>query len=206
MVWPLFCVFHTLICIGIFFALCTLSPPPEVHMAIARPLLRIRPRMGAGSNFFGGTSQGAFRKQTCPTRSQASASERPDAGGMLAIRRQTGIKAEVDHRRWCREELDEARELLRKYSVEEVAKRLNRSPKALRSALQRRQLRVREIRCDCFSLESLAQTLHVRRSEVSAGLNKGGYRQRSPSGLIEASIGSRPKPSVRSTSTISKTC
>jgi hypothetical protein len=49
-----------------------------------------------------------------------------------------GIKAEVDHRRWHQEELDEARELLTKYSVEEVAKR---------------QLSVREIRCDCFSLE-----------------------------------------------------
>ena len=78
-----------------------------------------------------------------------------------------GIKAEVDHRRWHQEELDEARELLTKYSVEEVAKRLNRSAKALRNALQRRQLSVREIRCDCFSLESLAQVLHVRRSEVS---------------------------------------
>jgi hypothetical protein len=49
-----------------------------------------------------------------------------------------GIKAEVDNRRWQQEELDEARELLTKYSVEEVAKRLNRSAKALRNALQRR--------------------------------------------------------------------
>lgn len=31
-----------------------------------------------------------------------------------------GIKAEVDHRRWQQEELDEARELLTKYSVEGV--------------------------------------------------------------------------------------
>ena len=42
-----------------------------------------------------------------------------------------GIKAEFDHRRWGEEELDEARELLTKYSVEEVAKRLNRSAKAV---------------------------------------------------------------------------
>jgi hypothetical protein len=84
-----------------------------------------------------------------------------------------GIKAEVDHRRWHQEELDEARELLTKYSVEEVAKRLNRSPKALRSALQRRQLSVREIRCDCFSLAAVAQMLHVRRSEVSCWIEQG---------------------------------
>src|SRR5579863_9474832 len=84
-----------------------------------------------------------------------------------------GIKAEVDHRRWREEELDEARELLTKYSVEEVAKRLKRSAKALRNALQRRQLRVREIRCDCFSLAALAQMLHVRRSEVSCWIEQG---------------------------------
>lgn len=84
-----------------------------------------------------------------------------------------GIKAEVDHRRWRQEELDEARELLTKYSVEEVAKRLNRSAKALRNALHRRQLSVREIRCDCFSVESLAQVLHVRRSEIMSWIEQG---------------------------------
>ena len=84
-----------------------------------------------------------------------------------------GIKAEVDHRRWHQEELDEARELLTKYSVEEVAKRLNRSSKALRNAFQRRQLSIREIRCDCFSLESLAQVLHVRRSEIVCWIEQG---------------------------------
>lgn len=84
-----------------------------------------------------------------------------------------GIKAEVDHRRWQEEELDEARELLTKNSVEEVAKKLNRSPKALRSALHRRHLSVREIRCDCFSLESLAQVLHVRRGEIVGWIERG---------------------------------
>jgi hypothetical protein len=84
-----------------------------------------------------------------------------------------GIKAEVDYRHWHPEELDEARELLTKYSVEEVAKRLNRSPKALRSALHRRQLSVREIRCDCFSLGSLAHALHVRRGEIRHWIGQG---------------------------------
>ena len=84
-----------------------------------------------------------------------------------------GIKAEPDQRRWRDEELDEARELLTKYSVEQVAKKLNRSPKALRNALQRRQLSVREIRCDCFSLGSLARTLHVRRAEVRSWIEQG---------------------------------
>ena len=77
-----------------------------------------------------------------------------------------GIKAEPDNRRWLPEELDEARELLTKYSVEEVAKRLNRSTRAVWNALHRRQLSVREIRCDCFSAEALAQAVHVRSKEV----------------------------------------
>ena len=84
-----------------------------------------------------------------------------------------GIKAEVDYRYWHPEELDEARELLTKYSVEEVAKKLNRSPKALYNALHRRQLRVRELRCDCFSLGSLAHALHVGRAEVRSWIDLG---------------------------------
>jgi hypothetical protein len=84
-----------------------------------------------------------------------------------------GIKAEADNRRWHPEELDEARELLTKYPVEQVAKKLNRSPKALRNALHRRQLSVREIRCDCFSLEALAQAVRVRPKEVVHWIEQG---------------------------------
>ena len=84
-----------------------------------------------------------------------------------------GITEELNHRRWSSEELDEARELLTKYSVEEVAKRLRRSPRALRNALHRRKLSVREIRCDCFSLGSLAHVLHVRPSEVRTWIAQG---------------------------------
>lgn len=84
-----------------------------------------------------------------------------------------GIKEELDHRRWSSEELDDARELLTRYSVEEVAKKLNRSTKALRNALQRRNIRVREIRCDCFSLGSLAHALHVRPAEVRHWIEQG---------------------------------
>jgi len=84
-----------------------------------------------------------------------------------------GIKAETDNRRWHPEELDEARELLTKYSVEEVAKRLNRSPRAVWCALNRRQLSVREIRCDCFSVQALARAVHVRKQEVMQWIEQG---------------------------------
>lgn len=76
-----------------------------------------------------------------------------------------------------------ARELLAKHSVEEVARQLKRSSNALRNALQRRQLSVRDIRCDCFSTESLACALHVRRSEVIGWIEKGWLEaQKSPRG------------------------
>lgn len=84
-----------------------------------------------------------------------------------------GIKAETDNRRWQPEELDEARELLTKYSVEEVAKRLNRSPRAVWNALHRRQLSVRDIRCDCFSVQALANAVRVRPTEVIQWIEQG---------------------------------
>jgi hypothetical protein len=84
-----------------------------------------------------------------------------------------GIKGETDNRRWHPEEVDEARELLTKHSVEEVAKRLNRSPRAVWCALHRRQLSVREIRCDCFSVQALAQAVRVRPKEVIQWIEQG---------------------------------
>jgi hypothetical protein len=79
---------------------------------------------------------------------------------------QHGLKNKVDHRRWTEEELETLREELVKRSIEEVAKKLNRTPQAIRSTLKRHHLRVREIRCDLFSVESLAAALHVRKSEI----------------------------------------
>jgi hypothetical protein len=79
---------------------------------------------------------------------------------------QYGIKGRVDHRRWTEVEIETVREELVKRSIHEVAKKLNRSPKAIRNMLQRNDLRVREIRCDLFSLEGVANALRVRRSEV----------------------------------------
>ncbi len=86
---------------------------------------------------------------------------------------QVGLKSRDEHRRWSNEELEQAREELAKHSVEEVAKKLHRSPRALRAALHRNQLTVREIRCDCFSVEALARVLHVRKTEILAWIDKG---------------------------------
>jgi hypothetical protein len=79
---------------------------------------------------------------------------------------QHGIKGRKDHRRWTESELEVVREELVKRPIVEVAKRINRTPKAIRNMLRRNCLSLRQIRCDLFSVESLASALHVRKAEV----------------------------------------
>jgi len=79
---------------------------------------------------------------------------------------QHGLKESLDYRRWTDEEIDLVREDLVKLSIEEIAKKIGRTPKAIRNMLRRNHLSLREIRCDLFSVESLASALHVRKAEV----------------------------------------
>jgi hypothetical protein len=79
---------------------------------------------------------------------------------------QYGLKDGVDHRRWTEEEIEFVREELVKRSVEDIAKKLNRTPRAIRSMLMRNHLGLREIRCDRFSIQSLAHALRIRSEEI----------------------------------------
>jgi len=79
---------------------------------------------------------------------------------------QHGIKGRQDYRRWTEAEFETVREELVRRSIEEVAKKINRTPKAIRNMLRRNHLSLRDIRCDLFSVESLASALRVRKSEV----------------------------------------
>ncbi len=97
---------------------------------------------------------------------------------------QYGIKGRVDHRRWTEDEIEVLREELVGHSVEEVARKLDRTPKAIRNVLRRNHLSVREIRCDLFSVESLASALRVRKTEILAWIEKS---------WLQASIGIRGK-------------
>ena len=85
---------------------------------------------------------------------------------------QYGLKSRDEHRRWTEEELENLRETLSSHSVEEAARMLSRSPNAIRCALRRNCLKVRDIRCDCFSVEALARILRVRKSEIHAWIEK----------------------------------
>ncbi len=86
---------------------------------------------------------------------------------------QYGLKGKTDHRRWTDEEIEFVREELVKRSVEEIAKKLDRTPKSVRCMLRRNCLRVREIRCDLFSLESLATALHIGKAEIRFWIEQG---------------------------------
>jgi hypothetical protein len=95
-----------------------------------------------------------------------------------------GIKEKPEYRRWTDPEFELVREELVKGTVEQVAKKLNRTPKAIRNMLRRNQLSLRDIRCDLFSVESLATVLRVRKSEIVHWIEQG---------WLEASVGSRGK-------------
>jgi hypothetical protein len=86
---------------------------------------------------------------------------------------QYGLKGRVDHRRWTEEEIETVREEIVKKSVDQIAKKLNRTPKAVRQMLQRQKLLLREIRCDRFSVDSLAAALHVRKAEIQFWIKQG---------------------------------
>jgi hypothetical protein len=97
---------------------------------------------------------------------------------------QYGIKGKTDYRRWTDPEFELVREELVKGTVEQAAKKLNRTPKAIRNMLRRNQLSLRDIRCDLFSVESLAAVLRVRKSEIVHWIEQG---------WLEATVGSRGK-------------
>jgi hypothetical protein len=86
---------------------------------------------------------------------------------------QQGLKKSTDYRPWTDEEKDNAREELVKKSVNEVAEKLHRSPEAVRGMLRRNHLRIREIRCDLFSLDSLSAALRIRKSEIHYWIDQG---------------------------------
>ncbi len=98
------------------------------------------------------------------TRIQRHSGRSREACWRLII--QYGIKERPDYRRWTDPEFDAVREELVKASVEEVAKKVNRTPKAIRNMLRRNHVSLREMRCDLFSVESLAVALHVRKTEI----------------------------------------
>jgi hypothetical protein len=79
---------------------------------------------------------------------------------------QHGIRSRQDYRRWTEAEFDILREELERRSVDEVAKLINRTPKAVRNMLRRNDLTLGTIRSDQHSAHTVASAVHVRKDEV----------------------------------------
>jgi len=84
---------------------------------------------------------------------------------------QHGIKGQQDHRRWTETEFEIVREELVKRSIEEVARKVNRTPKAIRNMLNRNDLNLREIRCDLFQWRALQVPSGSEKQRLFFGLN-----------------------------------
>jgi hypothetical protein len=76
-------------------------------------------------------------------------------------------------RSWTEEEIEQVRELLVANSVEEVAKKIGRSPSSVKHLCSRLRISIRELRCDLFSVNSLATAMHVRKSEITFWIEHG---------------------------------
>ena len=100
---------------------------------------------------------------------QASGRSRRDC--LVLIHRCTEQKPM--RRSWTEEEIDQVRELLVANSVEEVAKKIGRSPSSVKHLCSRLGIRSRELRCDLFSVTGLASAMHVRKAEILFWIEQG---------------------------------
>jgi hypothetical protein len=69
------------------------------------------------------------------------------------------------------------RELLIANPVETVASKIGRSVSSVRQLCGRLGIRVKELRCDLFSVNSLAAAMYVRKAEIRYWIEQGGWRQ-----------------------------
>ena len=65
------------------------------------------------------------------------------------------------------------RDLLIANPVETVASKMGRSTSSVRQLCGRLGIRVRELRCDLFSINSLAAAMHVRKAEIVFWIDQG---------------------------------
>jgi hypothetical protein len=76
-------------------------------------------------------------------------------------------------RSWTEEEVDQVRELLVANSIEVVARKVGRSNSSVKHLCSRRGIRIKALRCDLFSINSLAAAMHVRKSEIAFWIDQG---------------------------------
>ena len=76
-------------------------------------------------------------------------------------------------RSWTEEEIDQVRELLVANPVDVVARKIGRSTSSVKHLCDSRGIRIKELRCDLFSINSLAAAMHVRKAEIVFWIDQG---------------------------------
>lgn len=76
-------------------------------------------------------------------------------------------------RSWTEGEVEQVRELLVANPLEVVSKKIGRSPSSVKHLCSRLGIRIRELRCDLFSVNSLAAAMHVRKAEIIVWIEQG---------------------------------
>ena len=76
-------------------------------------------------------------------------------------------------RSWTEEEVEQVRELLVVHPLDVVAKKIGRTPSSVKHLCSRLGIKIRELRCDLFSVNSLAAAMHVRKSEITVWIKQG---------------------------------
>ena len=76
-------------------------------------------------------------------------------------------------RSWREEEVEQVRELLVVHPLDVVAKKIGRTPSSVKHLCSRLGIKIRELRCDLFSVNSLAAAMHVRKSEITVWIKQG---------------------------------
>jgi hypothetical protein len=74
---------------------------------------------------------------------------------------------------WTEEEIAQIRDLALSLSMEEIARKIGRSTEAVRGICKRKGIRLRELRCDFFSANSLAAEMHIRKQEIYYWIEQG---------------------------------
>ena len=74
---------------------------------------------------------------------------------------------------WTDSDIDRVRELAPTLTTEEIAKKIGRSSESIRCMCKRNRIRLRDIRCDVFSISFVAAILHVRHQDVRIWIDQG---------------------------------
>ena len=77
-----------------------------------------------------------------------------------------GLEQDTNRRSWSEDDIERVRELLTVHPIETVAEKIGRSTNAVRCLCKREGFSLRDLKCDLFTIYSLAAVMKVRKAEI----------------------------------------